>query len=76
MLTSVNLAEFVRANTEGYDKKLNFERSISYTPDLAALEGTGGFRFTKQIFRNSCIFNEMVMVNNLDSDPIFYTPNI
>jgi hypothetical protein len=76
MLTSGNLKELVRAKTIDYDKKLNFEMSVSYTPDLAILEGTGSFRLTKQIFQKSCIFNKMNMVNFLYPNPIFYNPKI
>ena len=70
-VTSGILEEIVSGETRDNDKKLNFERSISYTPDLATLEGNGGFRFTKQIFRKSRIFNEMNMVNYHNRKPIF-----
>ena len=74
--TSGSLSEIVSAKTVGFDKKLNVEMSISYTPDPAILESTGGFPFTKQIFQKSRIFNEMNKVNNHNPKPIFCDPNM
>ena len=56
-------------------------RSLSHTSwdckyHLATLEGTAGFRFTKQIFQESFINNEMNMVNYHKRYPIFGTPDI
>ena len=75
-VTSSSLSKIVSAETVDNDKKLNFELSTSYTPDPAILEGTGGFRFTKQIFQKSRIFNEMNMVNYHKRDPNFGIPHI
>jgi hypothetical protein len=71
MFASGSLSEIVSGKSSDYDKKLNFEQSISYTPDLTTLEGDGGFRFTKQIFQKPPIFDEMNMVTILIRTPCF-----
>ena len=75
-VTSGILEEIVSGKNYDNDKISNFGLSISYTPNPATLEGTGGFRFAKQIFQKSRIFNKMDKVNNLYPNPIFSNPNM
>jgi len=45
--------------------KLNFDPSISYTPDPATLKDSKRFCLAKLIFQNPSIFSAIAMVNNL-----------
>ena len=63
-VTSSILEEIESAETRDNDKKLNFEQSVSYTPDPVTLESAICLCLPKQILRKPCFFNKMNMVNN------------
>ena len=75
-VTSGILDEIVTGKTEDNDKKLNFEQSISYTPDPVTLESAICFCLPKQILRKPCFFNKMTMVNNHKCNRTFDNRNI
>jgi len=70
MLTFGSLSEIKSPKTIDNDKKLNFEQSISYTPDPATLKSSGSYSLTKKILQKPFFFNDMAIVNISSFCPI------